>query len=153
MNIEALKCVDMSCVNKIPYKNEIINAKLKAVTDGDTIKVVILLGDVYPLEVSIRILGIDTPESSLRPGVSEIEKKAGKLVKEYVKSLFVVGEVYKVILKDLDKYSGRYLGDIFVNTVALSAIVLENKLGREYHGEAKPAWDTEILETIIKKLE
>lgn len=132
----------------IPYKGKRVCARVKKVIDGDTIKVVMML-DTYPFELNIRVLGIDTPESMLRPGVTELEKRAGLVVKAYVKTLFNVGSVYYVRLVDLDKYSGRYLGHIYVNNNDLSKLLIDLGLAREYYGEKKQPWDTKFLEDIV----
>lgn len=149
---ELLMKVDLDKVEHIPYKDQVIVARLKNVTDGDTLKVVILIGD-YPMELNIRILGIDAPETALRKGVTELEKKAGLLVKNHVKSLFESGKVYKIVLRDNDKYAGRYLGDIYLESgECLSKYLLSKNLVRPYFGDAKKEWDSSFLNNILSYL-
>lgn len=146
---ESLLSLDMSKSDKVPFRNRIIEARLKKVMDGDTLCFVILLGD-FPLDLSIRILGIDSPETALRKGVTQLEKEAGISVKNHVKSLFEVGNIYKIVLKDIDKYGGRYLGDVYIDeNKCLSQYLLEKKLVREYFGDAKKEWESDFLKSII----
>lgn len=150
--IDLLMKVDLNKVEHIPYKDQVILARLKNVTDGDTIKVVILIGE-YPMELNIRVLGIDSPETALRKGVTELEKQAGLLVKSHVKTLFEKGKIYKIVLRDNDKYAGRYLGDIYLESgECLSKYLLDKNLVRPYYGNAKKEWDMNFLNNIISTL-
>lgn len=147
---ESLLNLDMNKSDKVPFRNRVIEARLKKVMDGDTLCFVILIGD-FPLDLSIRILGIDSPETALRKGVTPLEKEAGLSVKNHVKSLFEVGNIYNIVLKDIDKYGGRYLGDVYIQeNKCLSEYLVEKKLVREYFGDAKKEWEPEFLNNIIE---
>lgn len=141
--------LNMDEVDCVPCRDQVIPARLKKVIDGDTLKVIIMLGE-YPMEINIRILGIDAPETVLRRGVTELEKKAGLCVKKHVSSLIKCGKVYDIILKDFDKYSGRYLGDIYLKpNLCLSQYLLNKRLVRPYSGGAKVGWNENFLQNII----
>lgn len=161
-----LRKVDPVSIPKVPHHNEIIPALVYKVYDGDTCKVIILHGYVIPMKLSIRIHGIDTPEircssrQSLHP---ELEKKAGLLVRDYVKEL-LENQIVSLRIQDWDKFGGRVLGTIFLpdsvsnkeekeegvnTTLTLTAHLMEKKFGKDYHGEKKEKFTKEELEYII----
>ena len=87
----------------------LITIKIYDVHDGDTINVIMNFGD-YPVKMSIRILGIDTPETRAGEGRLREEKLASLKARQYVRE--VLGEYTMVKLKDWDKYGGRMLGEV-----------------------------------------
>ena len=56
-----LESINPKMVPKVPFQNEFKHARIEEIYDGDTVKIIILFGDV-PVRFSLRILGIDTPE-------------------------------------------------------------------------------------------
>lgn len=145
---ELLSKIDLNSVESIPYKDQVVRARLKTVTDGDTVKVVYFVGG-HPLETAIRILGIDAPETAMRKGVTELEKKVGLKVKSYVKTCLVEGRNYNVIFTGHDKFSGRLLGDIYLPSgEKLSTHLLEKKFVRPYFGDKKKPWEVDFLTHI-----
>jgi endonuclease YncB( thermonuclease family) len=58
---ELLERIDPKTVPKVPFQDKIIYARIEEIYDGDTVKIIILFGDI-PVRFSLRILGIDTPE-------------------------------------------------------------------------------------------
>ena len=72
---ELLERIDPKTVPKVPFQNQIINARIEEIYDGDTVKIIILFGDI-PVKFSLRILGIDTPE---------IKHGEGRLPEEQIK--------------------------------------------------------------------
>lgn len=135
-------------VCKVPYKNTPIPARLSHVIDGDTVAVIIVMGDQL-LKISLRITGIDTPESSKRATKDPLEIKAGLHVKSYVKTL--IPDIMSIIIVDIDKYGGRYIGDIILpNSRYLSTHLLELKLAKPYQGKKKEEWKKRELKSILK---
>jgi endonuclease YncB( thermonuclease family) len=39
-----------------------------------------------------------------------------------------------------DKFGGRVLGDLLINSQSLRAALIANGFAREYYGEAKQSW-------------
>lgn len=154
-----LKGLDPDAVDDIPHENEIILGRVVNVYDGDTCKVVFLHRGKYPMKISIRIMGVDTPEISR---ASEEEKEAGKLVRDQVSSM-ILGKVVLIRMLEWDKYGGRVVGDVFLtddmscpslNTFkTLSYYLIGNNYAHVYDGrKAKQGWTSEELQRIIADL-
>jgi endonuclease YncB( thermonuclease family) len=58
---DILERIDPKTVPKVPFQNKIIYARIEEIYNGDTIKIIVLFGDVL-VKLSLRILGIDAPE-------------------------------------------------------------------------------------------
>lgn len=113
---------------------------IRGVTDGDTIKTVVTLP--CPLcEVSVRIIGIDTPESTNRFAQCEKEKMLGIQATEFVKRLVATHTLMIVTDTDWDKYGGRILGTVYVNGVNIGQELINAGLAKPYFGSGpKPDW-------------
>lgn len=110
------------------------------VIDGDTIKFIVdwVPKPIKP-EISVRILGIDTPEKKPRNKCIEedvLAQKASAFTKEAVSK----AKSIQVKLDDWDKYGGRVLGYIIIDGKNLGDELIANGLARPYHGEAKSSW-------------
>lgn len=114
--------------------------KVTRVIDGDTLKVQI---EGFPEELadhlSIRILGLDTPEKGRRAKCDK-ERKMGQAATAYTTKLLTGS--HEVIFKNIkwDKYGGRILATVIVDGKDLTDEVIKANLGREYHGEKKKSW-------------
>ena len=99
-------------------------AKVTKVIDGDTIKCDIDLGfDIVMSNQTIRLYGIDTPESRTR----DLEEKFyGNLSKDFI------------------------LGELIVNKVNLNEQMIENSLAVEYFGQSKIDIEKEHLMNRVK---
>ena len=53
-----LEKIDPKTVPKVPFQDKIIYSRIEEIYDGDTVKIIVLFGDV-PVKLSLRILGID----------------------------------------------------------------------------------------------
>jgi endonuclease YncB( thermonuclease family) len=138
-HIRELERIDPKTVPKVPFHNQIIYAKIEEVYDGDTIKIIVLFG-VMPVRFSLRILGIDTPEIKQGSGRLLEEQQAAVKVREYVKSLFP-SNLAKICIRDWDKYGGRVLGDLYLETgESVSDILIHGGWARPYQGEKKKEW-------------
>jgi micrococcal nuclease len=121
----------------MPYE---YHAKVTNVVDGDTIVVDIDLGfNVVLSNQSVRLLGVDTPESRTS---DKIEKIFGLASKEYAKE-FVENCKKQIILRthksdDSEKF-GRLLGEIInpESKEVLNNSLIEEGFAVKYLGENK----------------
>jgi len=121
----------------MPYE---YHAKVTNVVDGDTIVVDIDLGfNVVLANQSVRLLGVDTPESRTS---DKIEKVFGLASKEYAKE-FVENCKKQIILRthksdDSEKF-GRLLGEIInpESKEVLNNTLIEEGFAVKYLGENK----------------
>ena len=117
----------------------VYNVILDRVIDGDTIKVASIdLGFSVSLQNrSIRIAGIDTPESRIntKKYPERIkEKELGLLAKQKLKD-WLVGKV-KIKSYGPDKY-GRILADVFCEEGNVADLLKEQNLAVDYDGGKK----------------
>jgi endonuclease YncB( thermonuclease family) len=92
-----------------------------------------------PPKLSIRVMGIDTPEKAPRAqcdAEAALAKKASAFTKDAVANAL---EVDIKILK-WDKYGGRVLGDVYLDHQSLAQSLISAGLARPYKGEAKSSW-------------
>jgi endonuclease YncB( thermonuclease family) len=74
---------------------------------------------------------------SLKNGVFETEHNAAVKVRDYIRSLFPT-DIAKIYIRDWDKYGGRVLGELFLETGEnLAEILIHRGWARPYHGEKK----------------
>lgn len=148
---ELLERIDPKTVSKVPFQDQIINARIEEIYDGDTVKIIILFGDI-PVKFSLRILGIDTPEIKHCDGrlprndfVISTEHYAAIKVRDYMRSQFP-RNIAKICIRDWDKYGGRVLGDLFLPTGEnVSEILISGGWARPYRGKKKKPWTLEEL--------
>ena len=106
------------------------NAKVTKVIDGDTVEVDIDLGfNTILANQSVRLLGIDTPESRTS---DKIEKVFGLLSKEFVKTFVSECEDGWVVIRthksdDTEKF-GRVLAEIINSKTKTVKVFMNNKL-------------------------
>lgn len=138
--------IDAEKVEKVPCKDKPIKFKIVKVYDGDTVHVVILLGQ-EPLRLSIRISGIDTPELKSK---NEKEKLAAQKCKSELES-YIYSEDCRLVIRAWDKYGNRVIGDFYIreNGEKISDIMIKRGFGRIYNGKKKVEWTDEELDTII----
>lgn len=102
--------------------------------DADTVKIDVPM--VHPLigkGISVRVLGIDTPEIK---GKLPCEKDAARNAKRLVENLLKNANRIDILDIDRDKYF-RILGRVVVDGKDLSQILLKNGLAYPYFGETK----------------
>ena len=142
--IDLLEKIDPKTVPKVPFQDKIIFARIEEIYDGDTVKIIVLFGDV-PVRFSLRILGIDTPEIKHADGRLPEENKSAIKVRDYMRSLFPKN-IAKICIRDWDKYGGRVLGELFLETGEnVAEILIHGGWARPYHGEKKKPWTLEEL--------
>ena len=114
--------------------------KVLKVSDGDT---VVFEAPFMPAplksQLSLRVLGVDTPEKGARAGCPA-EAKAAEAASAFTKNLVANAKSIKVELKEHDKFGGRVLGDLIVDGQRLSELLIKNGHARAYFGEKKASW-------------
>jgi endonuclease YncB( thermonuclease family) len=118
--------------------------KVTRVIDGDTVafKADFMPAPLKP-ELSIRVLGVDTPEKGHRascPQEAEAANRASQFTKDTLNNAYKNKLPVLIELQKHDKYGGRVLGDVIVNGERLSALLIANGHARPYHGEKKSSW-------------
>jgi len=114
--------------------------KVTRVIDGDTVafEAKFLPAPLKP-ELSIRVLGVDTPEKGHRascPKEAEAALKASAFTKDAIKN----GKKVQILIEKHDKYGGRVLGDVIIDGKKLSELLITNGHARPYFGEKKASW-------------
>jgi micrococcal nuclease len=110
------------------------------VIDGDTIKFEAewVPKPIKP-EISVRVLGIDTPEKKPRNKCDE-EDALAQQASAFTKEAVAKAKLVQVKLDAWDKYGGRVLGYVIIDGKNLGDELIANGLARPYHGEAKSSW-------------
>ena len=126
--------------------------------DGDTIKVLLDLGFYSRIQVSARLVNVDTPEtrgsSKWTDDYEALHKQAGALVSEVVEAwLQFAGDGLGFISVQKDKYSGRAVGEFFKpaghSREFLSTFLLNRGLALAYDGGTKQEWTEARLNIAI----
>jgi endonuclease YncB( thermonuclease family) len=123
----------------VPYKDKMIKARLLHVVDGDTVCVAIHCG--HMLKLRVRLADIDTPELHPKGEDKVGEALAAEKVKQYVCSLFIPHSLVTIKLLKVDKYGGRYVGHLYMQSgETLSQHLLTKGYAKSYKGKAKQPW-------------
>jgi endonuclease YncB( thermonuclease family) len=124
-----------SIVSANPYDYKIIK-----VSDGDTVvfEAPFMPAPLKP-QLSLRILGVDTPEKGARAGCPA-EAAAAEKASAFTKNLVANAKKIQVELKEHDKFGGRVLGDLIVDGQRLSELLIKNGHARAYFGDKKASW-------------
>ena len=105
--------------------------------DGDTCYVIIKALPKKLEKMSIRILGIDTPEIRGKcSGEKELALKARIFANKAFRS------ANKIEFKNLQwgKYGGRLLSDVYLDDKLYSKMIIDEGLARPYDGKTKKGW-------------
>lgn len=107
------------------------------VVDGDTLRAKVGCLPVPLNSVSIRIMGIDTPEKS---GKCSDEREKAKVAAAFLKKKY--SETKEISFKwiEWDKYGGRILADVYFDGKSVSEMMIESGLAIPYSGGAKKGW-------------
>ena len=151
---EQLFDVDPKEISKVPLQNELIEARVYKVYDGDTCSILYKLGDRV-MKTSLRIVGIDCPE--LRPKrlteeMKVMEAKAAAVCRDFVKSL-ILEKIVQVMFVGNDKYGGRLLANIYIpgdDLMLLSDVMITQGYAKPYDGAKKEPWTYEELNRLLK---
>lgn len=113
--------------------------KIIRVVDGDTVVIEApYLPKPLKQEISLRVIGIDTPEKDGRSHCDNENNLAHK-ASDFTKNAIDHAHNIKIQIIDEDKYF-RLLGDVIIDGERLSEMLVNNGLAREYHGEKKQSW-------------
>ena len=116
------------------------HAKVNKIIDGDTINVDLDLGfNVILSNQSVRLLGVDTPESRTS---DKAEKVFGNLSKEKVKEFIDKCEnqiILQTVLSDSEEKFGRLLGKVInpKDNTSLNEWLIWHNYAVAYNGENK----------------
>lgn len=114
--------------------------EIKRVIDGDTVEIAVgFLPTPLPPKLSIRVLGVDTPEKAPR-AKCEAEAAKAKEASAFTKEAVAMAKNVDIQIKEWDKYGGRVLGYVVLDGHSLTDMLIEEGLARPYHGEAKSSW-------------
>ena len=131
-------------VKELSFVNEIKEAKVVSVYDGDTIKV------VFPLENKLykwncRLEHVDTPELRTK---NENEKKYGYIVRDKLREK-ILNKVVNIKCNDFDKY-GRLLIEILQNDdVTINQWLIDNQYAFKYDGGTKQSWEEYLINSNL----
>jgi len=114
--------------------------EITRVVDGDTVEIAVdFLPSPLPPRLSIRVMGVDTPEKAPRAqcdAEAALARKASAFTKDAVANAL---EIDIKILK-WDKYGGRVLGEVYLDHQSLAESLVSAGLARHYKGDAKQSW-------------
>ena len=128
----------------VPYQKTFIPSYVSDVYDGDTLTAEIMFENA-PFKFKLRVAGIDAPEIRSK---NPFEREAAMVARDYVSDL--VSNSYKsIILYKLDKYGGRYVGDLYVQNMLLSELLIKYNLAKTYD-KTKQAWTDDEYKRIIE---
>jgi endonuclease YncB( thermonuclease family) len=124
--------------------------EIPVMKDGDTADVLVDLGFGIYTPKTVRLKGIDAPETRT---LNKREKAAGLKVKGICQKLLVKGTtLLSYSLDGQDEKYGRVLGDFVLPSETLlgrlTQILLMGKLVRAYSGDKKKPWTAEELKLI-----
>ena len=109
--------------------------KLVRVVDGDTVDVDIDLGfGVWLRKQSIRLYGIDKPESRTS---DPIEKVYGNAAKDFLVKWTGAGELRIKTHIDAKGKFGRILGELWTFDTNINQTLVDNHHAVRYHGQSK----------------
>lgn len=105
--------------------------------DGDTCYIDVPFLPDSLRKMSIRILGIDTPEIK---GKCDKEKELALEAREFANKAF--REAKEIDYQDLgwDKYGGRLLTNVYLDGKLYSKMIIDAGLARPYDGGTKKGW-------------
>jgi len=114
--------------------------EITRVIDGDTVEIAVdFLPSPLPPKLSIRVIGIDTPEKAPRAKCEAEAKRAVEATRFTQRAVAEAKEV-NIHIKSWDKYGGRVLGMVVLDGRGLSEMLIDAGLARPYKGDAKQSW-------------
>jgi len=105
--------------------------------DGDTCYITVSALPKELQTMSIRILGIDTPEIR---GECEYEKELATKAKMFANTAFRSASKIELKNIDWDKYGGRILADVYLDGELYSQKLINANLAKPYFGDKKESW-------------
>lgn len=121
---------------------QLYSYRVVKVSDGDTVQFEAPFMQQYlglkPV-LSLRVLGVDTPEKGGRAQCPQEDAKA-QAASAFTKDAVAKAKVVQFEIKDHDKFGGRVLGDVILDGARLSELLIKNGHARPYFGEKKSSW-------------
>lgn len=117
-----------------------VSATVVRILDGDTIAVRARIWLGQDVETSVRVLGVDTPETGPR-AKCESERARGAAAKRRVAELLKPGARVTLAGVKPDKYAGRVLARVALpDGRDLAQLLIAEGLARPYAGGARGGW-------------
>ena len=114
--------------------------KIIRVIDGDTIE---FEAPFLPKELKqtlrLRVNGVDTPEKGPLAKCGE-EMQKSITAKQFTEQQIQNAKTTSIVLVKWDKYGGRVLGDVVIDGVRLSKLLIDNNYAIPYNGGKKQSW-------------
>ena len=150
-SIDSLLNQDNTDVEFFTLNGHICKAKVESVYDGDTIICIFPYNNKL-WKWHVRLNGLDTPEITLKSGITELEKQAGLCVKNFLTKI-INNKIVTLHCGHFDKY-GRLLADILINNNQnINELLINKKYAHTYHGQTKTTWFENELHFIIRDYE
>jgi endonuclease YncB( thermonuclease family) len=127
---------DIKWEDTVEFTFPIRGGRVIKVYDADTITIASKLpyNESPMYRLSVRLNGIDTPEMKGK-GVSDEEKEAAKLARDFVYNL-VFNKYVRLENIQSEKY-GRILADVFIDDIHLNDMLLVKRYAVKYDGGTK----------------
>lgn len=116
-----------------PYRADLVR-----VIDGDTVELTVHVWPQMDITTSLRLQGIDTPESGWR-AKSACERELGQQALQFT-TQWLQGKAITVDGIEPGKFARRVLGRIESGAQSLADALLKAGLARPYHGGKRGGW-------------
>ncbi len=119
------------------YSFELREFRGRVAYDGDTIYISMpqLPGKLE--NMSVLVLGVDTPEIR---GQCKAEKDAALLARTFLNKTLLEASKLQFCSVHHGKYGGRIIADVLVDGVNLADLLIDNGHARAYDGGAREGW-------------
>ena len=135
MSTHELEHLDYSKVPKFSLKDNIYEAKVIQVYDGDTITAIFKFADKF-FKWNCRLDGIDTPEMKSK---NVNEKSRAIEARDFLREK-ILGKIVQLYCKDFDK-DGRLLVDVKYNEDLMNDLMIKEGFAKAYFGGTKEEWN------------
>jgi endonuclease YncB( thermonuclease family) len=127
---------DIKWEDTVEFTFPITGGRVIKCYDADTITIASKLpyNESPMYRLSVRLNGIDTPEIKGK-GVSEEEKEAAKVARDFVANL-VLNKVIRLENIQSEKY-GRILADVYIGDIHLNELLIKQRYAVAYDGGTK----------------
>ena len=127
---------DIKWEDTVEFTFPIKGGRVIKVYDADTITIASKLpyNESPMYRLSVRLNGIDTPEMKGK-GISDEEKEAAKLARDYVSNL-VFNKVIRLENIESEEY-GRILADVYIGDIHLNELLIRERYAVKYDGGTK----------------
>lgn len=120
-----------------PVKAELYEYKILRVLDGDTVEFeAVFLPKELKQTLRLRIVGVDTPEKGGKAKCS-LEREMANKAKEFVEEKLRTATTVRIYLKGWDKFGGRVLGDVMIDNLPLSQMLISEGYAVVFYGNTK----------------